>query len=314
MGFDASFLDDRLGVAFTYYHTLTQDGILLRPVAPSYGFATSQYVNAGEILNQGIEALVNAQGHAASGLRLGHELLARYERRGGEEAGGDRYHHRHGQHPIQDRVQPERVVPRARRERELRRGHGQVTDILCDDGQGGTTPCYNASGQIAAPRVYLGRTTPSVEGSVGTTFVLFQRLRLNALADFKSGFKRFDNNLRARCQIFRLCLENMNPEEYDPARLAQIRSNGTLVDFVINDAKFIKLREISLSYAFPDSYAQRFGARSASVDVAARNLHTWTPYTGLDPENQFLSGSPNFLEQDNLPQLMQFVTTFHVIF
>ena len=83
---------------------------------------------------------------------------------------------------------------------------------------------------------------------------------------------------------------------------------------MLHDAKFIKLREISLSYAIPDSYAQRFGAHSASVDVAARNLHTWTPYTGLDPENQFLSGSPNFLEQDNLPQLMQFVTTFHVIF
>lgn len=314
MGFDSGLLDDRLGLTFSYYHTLTKDGILLRPVAPSYGFSTSQYVNAGEILNQGIEAQLNAQLMQRN--NFGWDMTFSLATNSGKVqklAGSDTTivtgstQYKIGYTP--NAWFRERVVSA-----NYNAATDQVTDIMCDDGQGGTTPCYNASGQIAAPRVYLGRTTPAVEGSLGTTFVFFRRLRLGGLADFKSGYKRFDNNLRARCQIFLLCLENMYPERYDPARIAQIRSNGTLVDFVINDASFIKLREISLSYAIPEHYVQGFGARSASIDIAARNLHTWTSYTGLDPENQFLSGSPNYLEQDNLPQLMQFVTTIHISF
>ncbi len=314
LGFDSGFLDDRLGLTFTYYHTLTKDGILLRPVAPSYGFATSQYVNAGEILNQGIEAQVNAQllnrGDFAWDMTFNLATnKGEVKKLAGEDTtivvGSNQF--RIGYAP--NAWFRERVVSA-----NYDAATDQVTDIMCDDGNGGVTPCYSDSGQIIAPRVYLGRTTPSLEGSVSSTFVLFNRLRIGGLVDFKSGYKKLDNNLRARCQIFNLCYENIYPEKSDPKLLAQMRSNGTLRDFVINDASFVKLREISLGYTLPDSYIQRFGARSASIDVAARNLHTWTSYTGLDPENTFLSGSPGFLEQDNLPQLMQFVTTLHVSF
>jgi len=83
---------------------------------------------------------------------------------------------------------------------------------------------------------------------------------------------------------------------------------------VVNDASFAKLREISLTYEVPDNYASYFRAKRASVNVAARNIYTWTNYTGLDPENQFLSGANVGLEQDNLPQLMSFVVTFNVSF
>src|SRR5207249_12167435 len=62
LGFDAGLWNDRLGVEFTFYDTHTNDAILLRGVAPSTGFgASNQYVNAGEILNRGVEALVTAQ-------------------------------------------------------------------------------------------------------------------------------------------------------------------------------------------------------------------------------------------------------------
>jgi hypothetical protein len=189
-----------------------------------------------------------------------------------------------------------------------------LSNIMCDNGSGGTTPCYNEAGQVVAPRIYLGRTTPSFEGSVSTNLRFFERLNLSAMVDIKTGYRKFDNNLRARCQVFSLCLENMYPEDFDPARIAEVRSNGTLASFVINDASFAKLREVALTYTIPEQYANRIGARSAMINVAARNLHTWTDYTGLDPENQFLSGGNIGLEQDNLPQLMSFVTTFRISF
>jgi hypothetical protein len=93
-----------------------------------------------------------------------------------------------------------------------------------------------------------------------------------------------------------------------------MQSNGTLRDFVINNARFAKLREIALAYDAPQRYAARLAARSLTLSVAGRNLHTWTPYTGLDPESMFLSGSPNFVDQAELPQLASFVITLQLTY
>jgi hypothetical protein len=162
--------------------------------------------------------------------------------------------------------------------------------------------------------VFLGRSTPGLEGALTSTFRIFDRLTASALVDFKADYMKTDNNLRARCQVFRTCLENMNPQDYDPRVIAQMQTSGTLVDFAINDASFTRLREVSLTYELPGSLAQRLGARTASVSIAGRNLHIWTNYTGMDPEATFLAGTPGFLEQSTLPQLMQWMAMFNVSF
>jgi hypothetical protein len=46
--------------------------------------------------------------------------------------------------------------------------------------------------------------------------------------------------------------------------------------------------------------------------VSARNLHTWTPYTGLDPESEFVAGSPVNVDQAHLPQLTAVVLTLRL--
>jgi TonB-linked SusC/RagA family outer membrane protein len=55
----------------------------------------------------------------------------------------------------------------------------------------------------------------------------------------------------------------------------------------IEDASFVKLREITLSYQLPEHLVRSlFGGRVTGVraDLSGRNLATWTPYKGLDPE------------------------------
>src|SRR5207248_1652782 len=53
----------------------------------------------------------------------------------------------------------------------------------------------------------------------------------------------------------------------------------------IEDASFAKLRELSLSYNWKTPFLNRsFGFESVDLRVAGRNLHTWTKYTGIDPE------------------------------
>ena len=317
-GFDAGFFGDRLGLDFTYYHTRTQDAILSRPVAPSTGFgANNQFVNAGAILNTGVEALIKAS--LLSSRRFGWDVNLNLSKNKGkvERLNGldttivvGSLQHRIGYAPwsfFRERVVSADFDPVTKR----------AINAMCDDGKGGSTPCFNANGGVIAPRVFLGRAVPDFEGSFSSTVRLFERFRVNGMLDFKSGYKKTDNNLRIRCQIFNTCLERVNPETTDPRALAGMQTNGTVVDWVINDARFAKLREISLTYDLPELYVARVGARSSSVSIAARNLHTWSPYTGLDPESQFLGAAlttPQYLDQAQLPQLTSWVVTMHLTY
>jgi len=133
-----------------------------------------------------------------------------------------------------------------------------------------------------------------------------------AMADYATGYKRLDNNLRIRCQIFYTCAEYLEPDKADPRKLVQMQTNGTLRDFVINDSKYVKLREVSLSYDVPTQFAAKAGAKNAGFTVSARNLHTWSPYTGLDPESEFVSGTPVNVDQAHMPQLASLVFTIRL--
>ncbi|MBA3890216.1 MAG: SusC/RagA family TonB-linked outer membrane protein [Gemmatimonadaceae bacterium] len=58
-------------------------------------------------------------------------------------------------------------------------------------------------------------------------------------------------------------------------------------DYFVEDAGFVKLREVALRYRFGDRMLAplaRFGARGVTAAVIGRNLFTWTPYGGYDPE------------------------------
>ncbi|MDZ7681293.1 MAG: TonB-dependent receptor [Fodinibius sp.] len=59
LGFDASFLSDRLALEFTWYDQQTEDLLLFRTTAPSTGYL-SQLGNFGSLDNTGIEILLKA--------------------------------------------------------------------------------------------------------------------------------------------------------------------------------------------------------------------------------------------------------------
>ena len=67
--------------------------------------------------------------------------------------------------------------------------------------------------------------------------------------------------------------------------------NGPVSQFV-EDAGFVKLREISLGYTFDQPWVSRvLGFGSLDLRVAGRNLVTWTKYTGVDPETSLLGSA-----------------------
>jgi TonB-linked SusC/RagA family outer membrane protein len=322
-GFEAGLLESRIGIDFTYYNTHTFDAILLREVPPSTGFPGSMFVNAGEIANSGVEMQLNALAFRRENVSVDLQLnLATNDNEVVDLGGIDQ-----GVGFIaagsQRRVPGFPVASWFRRKvvsADLQ-GTGRnavATNVMCDGGDpngatlpdgtplelgGPAVPCSEA------PRLYLGTAIPTFEGSFGTTITLWKNLQLYGMVDWKTGHKKFDNDTRIRCQIFNACHENFFPEEYDAGLIAQMQSPGTLVDFIINDASYAKLRELSARLTLPNRIANLLRAAGGSISVAGRNLAIFSPWTSLDPEGGFNEFGYTFLEQDNTPQLTSFVTT-----
>jgi TonB-linked SusC/RagA family outer membrane protein len=53
----------------------------------------------------------------------------------------------------------------------------------------------------------------------------------------------------------------------------------------VEDASYMKLREISVSYSLPVNWLRPLGFAAADITLAGRNLATWTDYSGIDPES-----------------------------
>jgi TonB-linked SusC/RagA family outer membrane protein len=53
---------------------------------------------------------------------------------------------------------------------------------------------------------------------------------------------------------------------------------------VIEDGSYLRLKTISLSYTAPSQFIRRYKMKGLRLYVTAQNLHTWTSYSGRDPD------------------------------
>jgi hypothetical protein len=165
--------------------------------------------------------------------------------------------------------------------------------------------------------VYVGKPDPSLEGSVQSSLTLARRLTFSGLVDFKRGMRTWSSSLW--CPGILGCYEKLFPEKVSPLLASHSVLGYTDDAEWWKDISFAKLREVSVNYLLSDRLAHQIvRAQRASISVAARNLHTWTPFKGLDPEN--VSSFPNsstfgtIFEQNELPQLATFMVRLNLSF
>jgi hypothetical protein len=134
--------------------------------------------------------------------------------------------------------------------------------------------------------VYLGTVTPKTIGAMTTTLNIGQNWRFYALGDFRNGNKVQNAVEQLRCTGgvgAQLCRATAYPLEFDPVYLAATAPTAPaqgITDQYFQDASFIKLREVSATYTFPEQWLKS----RTSITLVGRNLMTSTKYKGLDPE------------------------------
>jgi TonB-linked SusC/RagA family outer membrane protein len=117
----------------------------------------------------------------------------------------------------------------------------------------------------------------------------FRRLRLYGLLDWQSGGSII--NLTK----FLYDLGSNTADYADPITVGTLQTTvganrlrlfPKQTAMYVEDASFMKLREVTLSLEIPATMVSRFarGVRSAELSISGRNLWTSTDYTGMDPE------------------------------
>jgi hypothetical protein len=307
VGFDLRMLDDRIGVDFTYYNQRTTDAILSRNVAPSSGFAGSQFVNVGEVKNTGFEVAMDALVLDTEDFDWDLVLSLNTNENEITDLGIDGWldigwttRHQEG-YPVGSFFAA--TVLSADLDAQ-----GNAINMMCADGEGGAIACEDA------PWVYQGQPTPEWEGSFNTTFTLFDQVRVRGLVDFQMGQSKYLTDRWNRCAWRQNCEINHYPERFDPRAVVAAQNGGwNEFDWWIQESSFARFRELSVEYTLPEAWLARMGASSGRISLGGRNLGTWTDYPGLDPEIVDITNTvsePN--DQSILPPLRQFTFTVNL--
>jgi TonB-dependent starch-binding outer membrane protein SusC len=330
-GFDAGLLQDRLSLEFTYFQKKSRDALVNRPLPPSLGLrgdlgtTGSIFENLGSIKNWGTEIAMNARvfsmPQAALNLRLSASTLKNEIEDMGE-----------GIEPI--------IFNRGNQQHKEGFSAGgffaRRYEIVNPGQQRILTPADVR--MLDDTAVFIGPTLPTNTQALSGDLTLFRNLvTVSGLIERRAGNKQLNYTELFRCQTGYnngtagaargQCAAVADPNAslteqaaFLAQRFGATTSTGSLSSTsvgYIEDADFIKLRELSVTLAVPQSLARDFSLlQGASLTLSGRNLATWTDYTGLDPEINESGGGANFTqgEFNTQPPLRYFTIRLNFAF
>ncbi|HSL71373.1 MAG TPA: TonB-dependent receptor, partial [Longimicrobiales bacterium] len=311
LGFEAGLLRDRLGLELTYFHKKSLDAILEQPIPGSQGLGgtSGPLVNVGAILNKGFELAANARvltmENVSLELRgavntLHNELLDL----GGTPATTTR---KEG-FPLSGQWDY-RI-----RKVDLATNTVTVSDTLEFIGNSPNLPEWESTASATLTLLRNISFYAQFDGRGGVV----QYDNTAQFRDRQNGFTAANVNgpaayganpdgtptdaakekwMRkfgciAPCPHPGAWMTETWTDSTGAQRGGRTLSRTTVRGDYIQDAGFIRLREVSVSYSLPRDIVSRYlRAQSLRLTVGMRNnLKTWTDFEGLDPESdQFLT-------------------------
>ncbi|MCY4399115.1 MAG: TonB-dependent receptor [Gemmatimonadetes bacterium] len=271
MGFEASMLDDRLGLDFTYFAQTTSDALFSVRQVPSLGFTSSQLANVGELVNNGFELGLNYSivrndtwsWDVNANLAFNDSEITSLGDVPSFSIGGFGW-----------------VI------------EGEPAPVIRAD-------CVTNKEDRADPIIeqdcLIGpNQAPKIAG-FGTTFGLPFGILVTARGEYQGGAYMLNGPQAAatrRSVRWAGCFEAYNTWETQgyAALTAEERARCDVKhyqsDFAIQPADFFKIRELSAQAPLPDAWAARLGASRATVTFSGRNFFRWVDplMRTMDPE------------------------------
>ncbi|MFQ6045242.1 MAG: hypothetical protein ACE5PT_02650, partial [Gemmatimonadales bacterium] len=152
---------------------------------------------------------------------------------------------------------------------------------------------------------YLGKPTPDWSGAFGMNITLMRNLQVNTTFEYKTG-NYFVTNLtdafrKSNPVIGRNTKQAAEVEAFLANPATQSDADGRLANAMvwatklkalapysglntIENAKFLRWRELGLVWNAPPAFAGKFGLDNLTLSLTGRNLKKWDGYTGIDQE------------------------------
>jgi TonB-linked SusC/RagA family outer membrane protein len=286
VGVDLSMWQERLRVTVDAYWAETSDLLLRRSISSVHGITTITQ-NIGKTANKGVELQVGTLNLDRNGWQWRTDLSLAANRNRIVDLYGNgiddiastwfigqpiavNYGYRF------DGIFQNAAEVAASAQPTAQPGYVRVVDV-------------NGDGKIdPADRTIIGSREPRYTAGF-TNSIRYDRLMLSAFFNSVQGVTR-ENDLLATNQVLTDVRRNMMYREWwtptngvNDYPLNSNSSNPLGVAFY-EDASFIRLKDLSLSYDVPTRFASRIGGESLRLYVNGRNLWTKTKWTGLDPE------------------------------
>jgi TonB-dependent SusC/RagA subfamily outer membrane receptor len=298
-GFDTELLNRRLHFEYTFYKKKTKDALIALPIPSCVASSvTSLQQNVGKTQNWGHEATLSASLVARRAFGWDVTISGGHNDNKWIDLGKDPATcvTTGGSTVCQDRVIGAGTVVQQRKGDPL--FNIWYARYTYDDA--------NHDGIIQVSEVKVSDTLSSAGvgfakdiASVQNGFDLMnRRVRIMATFDYKSGGSTLDDNYFRCSSTPKACRETNDPTaplDWQARAVAMIYGtkypNGTTYTTrygYFRSNQFWKFRELSATLELPDRLNRLVQSqRGSTFVVGIRNLHTWTSYTGVDPEENY---------------------------
>ncbi|MFC4873753.1 SusC/RagA family TonB-linked outer membrane protein [Negadavirga shengliensis] len=322
IGLDVRFLQNRLGVDFTYYQQKSTDDQLNAQVSRSSGFG-STLVNLGEMQNKGIEVLLT--GTPVRNQTFSWDISLNLAR---------------NRNKVISLIEGNDILnveePRTRTVFvQHRTGHpfGVLAGWVqkrSPDGQ----PVFEPNGApVQSDQMeIIGNGIPDFTGGLNNS-ITFKNFNLSALIDFRVGGDIYSGtNVRlTQWGLHKQTLQGRAGEA--PLTVSGVVQAGTdsqgnpiyesfektltpgeannywnqmgnrVQDYFVYDGSFAKLRQITFGYNFPRTILDKTPFTNLNLSFVGRNLSIlWKNVDNIDPESAYSSGNGQGLDYFGMPQ------------
>ncbi|REG91424.1 SusC/RagA family TonB-linked outer membrane protein [Algoriphagus antarcticus] len=313
-GTQFAFFNNKANLDVTYYKSNSRDQIIPVPISDATGFS-SYITNAGEIENQGWEIVVGGtpiergdfRWDVSANLTTNRNEVKAIREGIDQIVIGSQFGYVGS--TVTMILKEGQAYGNIYGSSYTRPGAVEGTETLDRD----LPQLIGANGFPArnGNQLILGNAVPKLFGGIRNQFS-YKSFEFSFLVDFRSGLEQYnqfgnflsafgkqeDSERRDQTIVFPGVLANGEQNE-KPVFLGQgVGPDGVnygagywrnsvrgVSENFVNDATFIKLRNITLAYNLSPELIERTPFRTARLSIAANNILLYTPWDGFDPES-----------------------------